>query len=452
MGVVWAVVAVVVAVSIAVGVTAAPVLTGVAVLGAVTMVVVRRRGGLAVFLLLAAMPLTRPNVFGERWSEIGLGLALAAGGVALIDDMRMSVDDRRTYGTARIVLFIALAYAGALVVAPAERVRPIAVGGLLTLGVVASAVVVLRDPHRARLATRWFVLLVVAACASYATTALLWAASGPGAALLGSFDVRQIFAPFTPTLGTVHIAGLTLPRFSGLGREPGWMGMYIGVAYLLAGRVAVRSRAARSILIVGLVGTFSSAAFGVFAIAWVLDRFLNRARRPIVRAVGVAVLAGAAWLAWSAPIIGISDKTQLDRYSVGQREVATRSGIDALLSNPFSGGRGAEVVGGVNLIASIASAGLLFALFVGIAVLAPRFQHPAKAMTTGTIAVIFGTLLVAQPPMDSTWVYVVTAMAYTAVPLPSRQPGSSDQTGLPSVVSKRDPPTPTVERLLVASE
>ena len=442
----WWAIPVIASLATGVALTFAPLVAAVAVVSVLALVLLRRRGAMAAGLLVAAAPLSRPNVLGEMFAEVGLGLAIAAAIFAVLDDHEKNGSSKRvltTFGTGRLPALLGLAYIAALATALPAELPAMYMSALLTIGTVAAAIVVLRDGERRQLAARWFVGLVVAACLSYAATVSLWLLTSPGTGRLMVVGQGELYFPATPTLGSVNVAGVALPRFTGLGREPGWMGMYAGFAYLLAEKVRLTGRLPRAALLAGMVGTFSTGAFGVFVLAWTVDRFLRRGRRGLTRAFGLVAMVCSVWLAWAAPVLGVSDKAQADRYSVGARQAATEVGLRALAEDPFSGGQGAQVVGGVNLIAAIAAHGLMFSILILLALVAPRLGHPQKWLTTGPILMLVGTLLVAQPPMASTWVFVAAAMAYTVAATPVDGPAPVEASHVPwgaNAEAGRQPP------------
>src|SRR5690606_22560700 len=112
------------------------------------------------------------------------------------------------------------------------------------------------------------------------------------------------------------------------------------------------------------------------------------------------------------PVIGVASKAESDIYSVGDRSTATFAGLQALLTDPFGGGHGAASVGAVNMVAAIASFGLLYVLFTTVALWSPMFvkERPIGALVP--VGVVFLTLLLSQPPLDSTWAYVCALLAY----------------------------------------
>jgi hypothetical protein len=301
-----------------------------------------------------------------------------------------------------------------------DAVPDILRGLITTVLPVAAAGFVLADPARRRIVGKGFVWIILALSASFAVTFGLWLVAGFGSFLLsgGIGFSASIYLPFTPSLGTQTVAGLTFPRFTGLGREPGWMSMYCGLALLLWARVGKPNILGIGILFVGLLGAFSTAGFGAFVvvimIAWMMRK--PKSRDAFTHYIGflfkVSALAGAAWLAVYAPVFGVASKGDLNQSSLLDRSQATSAGLDALMNSPL-GGVHAGSNESINLIASLAPFGVPFFLAVCAALFLPRFGHPNKAPTVAPVLLIFITLLLSQPAGGSTWVFILAGLSYT---------------------------------------
>jgi hypothetical protein len=381
-------------------------------------------------MLVAAAPLARPNVFGEQFSVVAAGLCFGAALVALIGDKgRINVLERSARPLRSVVLWLFLAYVWLAATAGDEGIRPVLQSVVLTVGTTAAVIVVLADQRRARITAKFFLILLLGFAASWAVTANLWLLGGVGTGrilqftLPGSFT-QTIYFPCTLTTGYTQLSGMTLPRFSGLGREAGWMAMYLAFAFFLLPRVGWRKTKWRLLCVLGIAGTVSTAGFGVFVVVLAFEWFLRT--RPVSsllvdylrRLSGVWLLAGAAWLAVYAPVVGLAAKRQMNEISLSERSAATAAGWHALWNTPL-GGDAADRIGGVNLIASIAAAGLPFVICVIAALLSPRIWHQARPLSSAPIMVLLLTLATSQPAKDSTWVFVAAAMAYAATSAPA---------------------------------
>jgi hypothetical protein len=390
-------------------------------------------------MLVAAAPLARPNLFGEQLSVLAGALTFSAALVALIGD-RGTINILG--GSARplrsVVFWLFLAYAWLAATASDETIRPVIQSVVLTVGVTAAAAVVLADQRRARFFAKLFLTVLLGLTASWVITAGLWVVGGIGAGRILQFRLpgsfwQALYFPMTLTTSVIDVLGITLPRFSGLGREPGWMGMYLAFAFFLLPRVGWRKARWRLLCTLGILGTFSTAGFGVFVVVLAFEGFLRTRRASSLladymrRLLGLSLLTGAAWLAVNAPVLGLAAKGQINEISLSERSAATAAGWDALWRAPL-GGEATVRLSEINLIAAIASAGLPFVICVVAALLLPRVSHQARSLTSAPITVLLLTLATAQPAKDSTWVFVlaVTAYALTTSP-PSPQVDTTNE-------------------------
>ncbi|MEJ2866536.1 hypothetical protein WCD74_02080 [Actinomycetospora sp. OC33-EN08] len=377
-------------------------------------------------LLLASLPLLRPGTFGEYTALLGCGLALAAGVAAML---------RREHAPARPVravsVFLALLVAAyvwvvlhSVWVDDLLRIRSQFQDFVLTIGSVVAAVLVISDP-RARLALgRGFVVLLCAIGALWLVTVAWWAVAGVGTGQIamvpvGTVGPQPVYFPFTISYSTSSVFGMDVPRLTGVGRESGWMAMFCAVGWFLSDAVGYRSRRVKVLLLAGLVGTLSTAGFGVFVVVLAIDVFL-RPRGGIglggfLRQIaGLGAGLGAAWVALYAPVFGLQAKQTSNEASLDERSDATEEGLRAITQRPF-GGQGNEKQAGINLISDIAVNGLPFVLLVTAALLLPllfvRRPGSARGRAAPIALVVFATLLVSQPAAASTWVFVLVALA-----------------------------------------
>ncbi|WP_433029663.1 hypothetical protein [Actinomycetospora sp. CA-053990] len=381
-------------------------------------------------LVLLTLPLLRPGVFGEFTALAGCALAVLAGVAALL--RRERVPARPVPAVPLVVGVLAVAYLwmvghGATAFAP-DRVRDLFQDFVLTIGSLVAFAVVLADPRTRRAVGRGFVIVVVLVCASWVVTALVWAVAGLGAGQIASVPVgavgpQPVYFPFTISYSTSEVFGIDVPRLTGFGRESGWMAMSCAAAWFLADAVGYRARWVKVLLLAGLAGTLSTAGFGVFVVVLALDLFLRPrggvALRGFLRQIGgLGAIAGAAWVALYAPVLGLSAKQTSNETSLAERQDATAAGVRALSESPW-GGLGTEKQAGINLIADVAVNGLPFVVLVSLAVLVPAFVAPGRGAepvgrAVPVALVVFLTLLLSQPAAASTWAFALVAVACAA--------------------------------------
>jgi len=384
---------------------------------------------LPVFLVVLAMPFVRPNLFGEQLSVVGFGLLALAALLAVVTRSAEPGTERAPAPTLMtpIVACLGLAYLWLMIQAaatdPSVLGLPAVQGLVLTAGGVGAVAVICRQEASRRRLAQAFVVVIAVLCASYVVTALIWAVTGVGDGVLvwlhigTAPELQPIYLPFTPTLGTQSVSGTVFPRFTGLGREPGWMAMYCAAAYFMTDMVGYRSRWLKLLIVAGLIGCISTAGFGVFVVAWAYHHFLRDRGTGIsvanfARQVsGIAAVALAAWLAVAAPVLGLAAKTTQNVTSLDERQLATEAGLRALFTSPL-GGTATEVQGGINLVADIAVSGLPFVLLVCAALLLPLVgRRGAGGLTNVVMVIVFLTMLTSQPAKDSTWAFALVAIA-----------------------------------------
>jgi hypothetical protein len=384
-------------------------------------------------LVLGGLIFMRPNLAGEALSPVGFAFAVAAAVVALLRRDAVPVPPALSARTMSIVatLVVAACFWAVLKTAamdPSAWVRSAFQDLVLTGGTLVAVVVAAQDVVTRRLLARGFVLLLAVLCASYLVTVLIWVVAGVGSAEItavpvGDLDPQPVYFPFTISYADQAILGTDVPRFTGIGRESGWMAMYCAAGFFLAGTVGLGTWKIQGLLLVGLLGTISTAGFGVFVVVWVADRFLRPRGEISVpnylrQVIGLAAVPAAIWVATSAPIVGVSAKQDQNVDSVTERQDAVSAGLRALGEWPW-GGRPTEKQGGINLIADIAVNGLPYVLLIAAALLVPMLFLRRIGRGAMAASVVFLTMLLSQPATASTWAFCLVALAYGCDELPA---------------------------------
>ena len=390
---------------------------------AVVVVCARDWSRLPPVLLVVALPFVRPGLLSNYSNAVGLGIALLAALIAVARRGRVSWP--RPFSV--VLGALVLAYLWLLVrTGLLDHASPnlVAQGAITTIGAVLAYGIVLADRTALRRFGRGFVGLVIAVCGSYAVSAVIWIAAGSGVTALLSFPISNdgwtatLHVPFTITTGVQSLGFLSLPRLTGIGREPGWFAMMVAIAWFLWPTVGRPRLIGHVLLLIGLVGTVSTAGFGVFVLLLSYDLFVRPRTvrvgpRTILRVtVGLVGMAAAAWVAFYAPVLGFAEKSQYNEVSFDDRALQTNAGTQALFQSPLGG---VHIGGneGINLIASIAPFGLPYVLLILVAVIAPllasgNLPNRSRALTVmGAVAL---TLFTSQPPGDSALAYVLVAV------------------------------------------
>lgn len=374
-------------------------------------------------LLGGAILIMRPSILGSALSWLGLALLLVAAMIAFTADDTTKALAKESKPARSVIFWITASYVWLLTLSSAQGrdYGSLITGGTLSVGALVATAFIVADPRSRGLAAKVFVALIAAVCISYTLTALLWVATGFGSGRIlalsipGLFGVQHLYAPFTVTFSSLQVFGFTVPRFTGIAREPGWMALYAGIAYLLLPYVGWEKWRLRLPILLGLLGTLSTAGFAMFAVVLGL-RFLltGRARTGLgqyFRVVfGLGAMAGLVWAAYNAPVVGIGAKSTQNIISLTERSNATAAGLWALWNEPFSGGNGVQDIGAVNLVAAVAAYGLPFSIAIVLSVAMPWLWHRNKRHFLPFAALILGTLATSQPALDSTLVFCLVML------------------------------------------
>ncbi|MDN3496514.1 SGNH/GDSL hydrolase family protein [Planococcus sp. APC 4015] len=400
--------------------------------------VAERAGVATVVLALAAFPLLRPNILGERFTAWGLALVVGAAFLVVVESRGRT---RWSRPAGIMIVLLGAAHLWALFRVPYNGVGIVAsiVGTVSILIAVSAFAYVLAEPGRAVLFVRGLLLIIAVMSVSSVVTLAMVVLGLPLA--MFSFPITPdvsatTFFPFTVTSGAQFVFGVEIPRFTGLGREPGWMAMYGAVAWLLWPRVfGRRLRVLRAMLIVGILATLSTAGFGIFVVVAAFDLFLRPRPRAGLTAgyfrqlFGVIVFGMAIWLAVTAPVVGLEAKTTQNAASLSERNAATLDGLRAL--QQFSLGEESDSrIPGVNLVAAVAETGWPYSLLIALAILLPLAVLPSRR-DVAPIAVVFLTLLLAQPPGESTTVFVLVLACCAVAALPHPRPPAAQTVAPP---------------------
>lgn len=411
---------------------------------AVLLVAARSVQTLSAFLIVAAVPFMRPMILGERYTPVSIALAALALMLALASRQRGIWDPPAKAA----VGWLSLLWLWVLVlpvIHPGSDAAATLKGAAGVWFVAAAAIIVAADLQRRKLIERGLLALTLLACVSMAVTAVFWLLGGSDTGLLGMFPIgyrstlhdagTAVFAPFTPVSGGTTVAGMFVPRFLGLGREPGVMAALIVWAMFLVSRQGW-PRWTLAVLGVGLVATQSTAGFGILLGALVLSKYMGvrdstgRSRGAVRQLVGIAFMAGALYLAIWSPTFGVEAKRQLNAASIGDRQAGTIAGLQAILEHPLGSAPAqdeATVADGINIIAATTLIGIpgtaLTLLAIGRPILLARRRD--GAWPTPAVAIL-ATGLVAQPMLQSTAFYLLVALTCVGQRRTAILPGSAD--------------------------
>lgn len=373
----------------------------------------------AVILLLASMSLIQPFALGAGHTTLGSALACAAGLAALIGDS--TGRHERATASSRSV-FVWVAASGVWSVMIASQHNGLDLGASMRsleslCAVVGAAVVILRDAHRRLWFSRALVLIMAAFCASYCVTFLLWLKDGFGSHVVGGISVRgysvePVYLPLTPTSGAALVHGRLIPRLLGPMREPGlFQAVLIWSLFMLA-RLRLPRRRLGALILVGILGTQSTAGLGILLVVYILTRVVladsSGRVNPLRHFAGLAGLVIALYVVVFAPTIGIQAKQSINAASVDDRWTNTRAGLVTLVQAPL----GRDYTDfppnvGINMLAAttlVGAPGLAIGLLAFVRPMS-RSGRRSDALSTGLP--LFVTALFAEPVMDAPGVFVL---------------------------------------------
>jgi hypothetical protein len=373
----------------------------------------------SVVLLATSFVFMRPMLFGERYSPVSIVLAVAALVCATIAGTNAP---ERSSGS--VMLWVSLLWLWNLLltlqpgVSLENTLRGIADVPL----VIGAAWLVTSDKDRRALLVKLIVGMVLATCASFVITFALWELKGfdafqlatiPGGYKQDIFGAdlpgAPLYAPFTTTYGLVQAGALSIPRFLGLGRESGIMGAVIAWCYFMLPRIGWNRLWMKLLLLLGLAGTESTAAFGTFLVVFILARFFVTPRPvspslTVLRGLlGTAALVGASYLAIYAPVLGVLFKFESNSASVNDRVQAASNGLLSVLQHPL-GQAGSSDIGptaSINILGALIITGLPGLILSLGALVRPFVLSRERRAALAPTAVVLITCLTAQPLNES---------------------------------------------------
>ena len=375
---------------------------------------------IASILILGAFACAQPNVlsFGSLSPSIYLaGFSIV---VVLLAD-RGHATWLRSSGSAIFLILLASIWQIARSTALGKDYQPFVLGTEAMGMVIVALAFLISNSARARFfAQLLIVVLAILSASSFITAALTTTGTviEIGKIPLGGFSGRLLF-PFTPTSSIQTAFGVPFPRFIGIGREPGWMGMYAGAAWFLV-PLAFRGRRGRFwlrlSLMVGVLTPLSTGGFATFVMAasilfmTSINRVPDAALRLLCRIAGVGIIAASILVVWNAPVFGLANKAVQNADSLEERTRLTTQGWQALQTftlGQLSSERNADI----SALASVVEWGWPYLLLIMAAILVPLLFTKNRGRVLAPVSVIAATLLLFQPPSGSTGAYVIVMLA-----------------------------------------
>lgn len=374
-------------------------------------------------LLLLAMPLMRPNILGESFSAVAAVLVL----VAFMGDVCRRQIERDYTVPMKFWTIIILNTTLWLYIAAQSTLTGIygnytntLKATVLHLFIVNPAAIILSNKKCNSAFFRGLIFLSVLLILSYLLSFIISLVVSWDRMYLFQFPMERadyagkVYFPFT-ILYQLSIGYLVaLPRFQGFAREAGILQCYLIWAFFACEYFKISRWYIKPLLVVGIVGTFSTIGVGLFGVVYAIKMFL---KGQFFAFFLIGILGAATFL--YAPLIGISDKGTTHGSSIKDRNDAIVEGWDGFITNPFGTGlytsnttRENEGINLVGLFPSIGFVGVLLVLAIYFVPL--YFDKEQRLQSFVCISPIFLTLLLSQPILDAPFIYMIFMAIYGA--------------------------------------
>ena len=373
---------------------------------------------MGVGVLLASLFLIRPAHLGEAYNFFGAAIFFLIS--TLILNRRTTEDFHRVFWQA-IALFglwaflcVHAIYMG--VTAP-YPVYSFVVATLVATGAIFS----LADRETHRRVLTGFIFVLVAFGASALVTFVISLVVPLNALRIGhltvpTYQTGDVYFPFTIEYGLKNYAWGTWPRAGGGWRESGIAQCLYAWALLivLANRSFPYRKLAIACLVIGCLAAQSTIGFANLAFVIAVYALLFRRANPVFYfAVVILVIPLVAWLGYIAYFdtsIGFASK--VDGESFADRYNAVDRSLASLRENPFGFGvygslRVKEANSGINLIASMASFGVIGAFLILLNWFANQRFTSWRKLKIFACLPIYATMLTSQPLLDAMAIFII---------------------------------------------
>lgn len=225
-----------------------------------------------------------------------------------------------------------------------------------------------------------------------------------------------LYFPITPIYTFMTIpGGPRMLRFLSVFREPGIASAFLIWLFVMVLnnhiKIMKNKRVVKLILLVSIIGTFSTSGI-VVLIFTLLIRFLlnSRGKKTYLNIVIAMILSiGGIYMLFEAPYIGINNKVITHRESITDRSSAVEDGFKKVLNNPIGVGLygdQSEGTNAVNLIAASYQIGILGVILMIAIYFIPLIDNRNNKYFQ-SIMPIFLTLLFSQPIIDTPFVIII---------------------------------------------
>ncbi|MSN25633.1 MAG: hypothetical protein GJV46_07140 [Geobacter sp.] len=227
-----------------------------------------------------------------------------------------------------------------------------------------------------------------------------------------------VYFPLTPAYGITKILGMPFFRSPGPFREAGIFQAFIVWAYFSIRGSGKREFCLRTVLILGLFASYSTAGIVIFGLTSTVSILFNISSAVKLKVIFKEILAilmvisSLLFIFLYMPIFGLIDKLGKAQASVSDRVEATYNGLLLLVNNPLGIGyfNSNDPRIGVNFISATGLIGIPgLILFLFLVILSIFLLHNKKQRKQYVILMMpfFLTALFSQPFIDAPFVYVM---------------------------------------------
>ncbi|MFT7237017.1 MAG: hypothetical protein ACI93L_001099 [Cyclobacteriaceae bacterium] len=240
-----------------------------------------------------------------------------------------------------------------------------------------------------------------------------------------------IMFPFSPVYDAgAKVGSLLLPRAIGFMREPGLYQMVLIVAFWMVDIYDFKKALLiRTVLILSLIFTFSTAGYFLFLITVVVKIFSSSKKKAMIIFLGLPILASILYFLFTTESqFGLAQKFN-NRSGLSRLEVTLKA-IELITENPFMGiGFHNRINGmelGINFLGTTAQIGL-----IGVFVFLFPFIFTLLKIRKQGVAFIsiwlclLTTMLFSQPLYDKPITYLVLSFLILSVPNKTVHPMTS---------------------------
>ncbi|WP_427126726.1 O-antigen ligase family protein [Priestia megaterium] len=372
-----------------------------------------------ILILLIAVFLVKPSALGQSLTSIGIGLSVLSLSLHFMEFSKRKIRlTKKNFIVSLSVLSLwtyLLAHASIL---GSNHLDFVIKAYLAHVVLVICGAIVLSDRKSNFLFFRYFILSLVGSSLSYWITYTLSLILGLDKLYLFTLPIEgydgsgSIYLPFTILYGLFSVGDIQLPRLLGLFRESGILQAFLVWAYFNLKNYNLEYKWIKMLIILGIIGTFSTSGIAVFLGTIVIYLIANK--KPLR---GTLISLAMLLALFFTPYIGLKNKAETHGDSINDRMYATISGLEKLKEHPI--GEGLYQLNyndlpnsGINLLAISYKIGILGFILVLIMYFLPLYKYEYKKNYIVSIFPLFITMLTSQPLLDAPLVLMIFLAVY----------------------------------------